>query len=98
KAPSTPTACRSEGLGAAFRLAHDHNYTEEAEKYRKAIKEAIKFQLQMHLKPESVMYYNNKKFCLGGVHASLTNYEIRNDYTQHNISSFISYYNILKHY
>ncbi|MBU5594372.1 hypothetical protein KQI76_04270 [Amphibacillus sp. MSJ-3] len=98
KAPSTPTACRSEGLGAAFRLAHDFNYPEKAAQYKKAIEEAIKFQLQMHFKPESVMYYDNKRFCLGAVHASLTNYEIRNDYTQHNISSFISYYNIMKHY
>jgi len=98
KAPSTPTACRSEGLGAAFRLAQDHNYTKEAEQYKNAMKEAIKFQLQMHLKPESVMYYRNKKFCLGAVHQGLTNYELRNDYTQHNISSFISYYNILSKY
>lgn len=98
KAPSTPTACRSEGLGAAFRLAYDHNYLEKAEQYKKAMKEAIKFQLQMHLKPESVMYYDNKRFCLGAVHSSLTSYQLRNDFTQHNISSFISYYNILKYY
>ncbi|MFA1821443.1 beta-L-arabinofuranosidase domain-containing protein [Virgibacillus oceani] len=98
KAPSTPTACRSEGLGAAYRLAQDHNHTKEAEQYKNAMREAIKFQLQMHLKPESVMYYRNKKFCLGAVHQGLTNYELRNDYTQHNISSFISYYNILTKY
>lgn len=97
-APSTPTACRVEGLGAAFRLAYDHGYTEEANLYKKAMEEAIKFQLQMHLKPESVMYFENKRLALGAVHANLTNYELRNDYTQHNISSFISYYNILKHY
>ncbi|NMA73722.1 MAG: hypothetical protein GX963_06070 [Bacteroidales bacterium] len=97
-APSTPTACRVEGLGAAYRLAYDHGYMEEAEQYRKSMKEAIKFQLQMHLKPESVMFYENKRLSLGAVHANLSNYELRNDYTQHNISSFISYYNILKHY
>src|SRR5690625_1127362 len=97
-APSTPAACRAEGLGAAYRLAYDHGYKEEAKKYKEAMKASIKFQLQMHLKPESVMYYENKRFALGAVHANLTNYELRNDYTQHNISSFIAYYNMLKHY
>src|SRR5699024_10143257 len=61
-APSTPAACRAEGLGAAYRLAYDHGYKEEAKRYKKSMKESIKFQLQMHMKPESVMYYDNKRF------------------------------------
>ena len=92
---STPAACRSEGLGAAYRLANDHGYTEEAEAYKKTMYEAIKFQLQMQLKPESVMYYRNKRFCLGAVRPTLNKFELRDDYTQHNISSFISYYNMI---
>lgn len=93
---STPAACRSEGLGAAYRLANDHGYKDEAEKFKKSMEIAIKFQLYFQLKPESVMYYRNKRFCLGAVHPSLNKYELRNDFTQHNISSFISYYNIIK--
>lgn len=93
---STPAACRSEGLGAAYRLAYDHGYHEEAELYKKTMETSIKFQLYLQLKPESVMYYRNKRFCLGAVHPSLNKYELRNDYTQHNISSFISYYNMIK--
>ncbi|TMW72323.1 beta-L-arabinofuranosidase domain-containing protein [Alteribacter natronophilus] len=93
---STPVACRSEGLGAAYRLASDHGYHSEAEKYKSAIEEGIKFQLQMQLKPESVMYFDYKDLCLGAVHRHLNHFELRNDFTQHNISSFISYYRILK--
>lgn len=93
---STPVACRSEGLSAVHQLAVDYGYDSEAEKIKKAIHEGIKFQLQMQLRPESTMYYENKNLCLGAFHKSLKNYELRNDYTQHNISSLIAYYNILK--
>jgi len=37
---------------------------------------------------------NPKKY-LGAFHKSLTDYEIRIDYTQHNISSILEYYKIL---
>ncbi|WP_176764812.1 beta-L-arabinofuranosidase domain-containing protein [Natribacillus halophilus] len=92
---STPVACRSEGLSAAYKLAVDHGYDEEAKQIKQALHESIKFQLQMQLRPETTMYLENKKLCLGAVHHGLTNYELRNDYTQHNISSFIAYHNIL---
>lgn len=93
---STPVACRSEGLGAAYRLARDFNHPDIANKMKKAIENGIKFQLQMQLKPESVMYYKNKKLCLGAVQSGLKTFDLRIDYTQHNISSFISYLKILK--
>lgn len=95
---STEAACKSEGLGAAYRLAKDYGHEVEAEKFKNTINEFIKFQLQLQFKPESVMYLRNKKFCLGAFQQGLNNLEIRNDYTQHNISSIISYYNILKEY
>lgn len=92
---STPVACRSEGLSATYKLAKDNNYLEEAKRMKQAINDGIQFQMQMQLRPESAMYYYNKGLCLGAVHSGLVGFEIRNDYTQHNISSFIAYYNIL---
>ncbi len=92
---STPVACRSEGLSATYKLARDYGYKEEAEKMKQAIHHGIQFQLQMQLRPESAMYYSNKSLCLGAVQSGLKGYDLRNDYTQHNISSFIAYYNIL---
>lgn len=93
---STPVACRSEGLGAAYRLAKDHGHDEIATRMRNAIEMGIKFQLQMQLRPESVMYYKRKKLCLGAVQSGLKGFALRIDYTQHNISSFISFLDILK--
>src|SRR5699024_4137134 len=58
---STPVACRSEGLGAAYRLARDYGHDELANKMSFAIQQGIKFQLQMQLRPENIMYYKNKK-------------------------------------
>ncbi|GEL08491.1 hypothetical protein [Salisediminibacterium halotolerans] len=86
---STPTACRSEGLGAVYQMAlriNDHNM---AEKAREAIFAGIRFQLQLQYRLESVMYLTNKTLCLGALHESLDSYDIRNDYTQHSLSSFI---------
>jgi hypothetical protein len=93
---STPAACRSEGLGAACRLALRNGLEEEAEIFFEAMKKGILFQLQMQLRPESVMYYDYKDLCLGALHESLTSYELRNDYTQHNVSSFISCYYLMQ--
>lgn len=93
---STPVACRSEGLSATYRLADDFGHPEIAEKISYAIKQGIKFQLQMQLKPESVMYYKRKKLALGAIQGGLKSFSLRIDFTQHNISSFIAYYNILK--
>ncbi|WP_147803801.1 hypothetical protein [Alkalicoccus halolimnae] len=93
---STPTACRSEGLGAAVRLAEDNGLYKEAAVYYEAMKKGILFQLQMQLRPESVMYYDYKQLCTGALHESLVSYELRNDYTQHNVSSFLSCCELMK--
>lgn len=92
---STPVACRSEGLSASYRLTKDFGYQDLAKEIKHAIGEGIKFQLQMHLKPESVMHYANKKLTTGAVQAGFRNRSLRNDFTQHSLSSFVAYYNIL---
>lgn len=92
---STPVACRSEGLSAAYKLAKDHGHDEIAERMHHAIQEGIKFQLQMQLRHETVMHYKRKQLCLGAFQARLDGLSLRNDFTQHNISSFIAFYNIL---
>lgn len=92
---STPTACRSEGLCAAYRLFRDHGYDTEAAKVKIAIETGIRFQLQTQLRPESVVNYENKNLCLGAFQRGLEKYDLRIDFTQHNISSIIAYYKIL---
>lgn len=92
---STPTACRSEGLCAAYHLLHDKGYSKEAVKIKNAIDEGIGFQLQNQVRHESVTPYKNKKLCIGAFKRGLTMHDLRIDFTQHNISSLIAYYKIL---
>jgi len=92
---STPTATRSEGLIAAYRLARDFGNDTIAEKILKAISLGIKFQLQTQFKSEDVEDLPNPQQAIGGFHSSLTDYNVRIDYVQHNISSILGYYYII---
>jgi hypothetical protein len=92
---STPTACRSEGLCAAYQLLIVKSYPKEILKIKKAIDLGIDFQLKNQLRPESASTYKNKKLCLGAFMRGFTRHDLRIDFTQHNISSLIAYYKIL---
>ncbi len=89
---STPTATRMEGLSAAYRIALRNKKEELSKKILYSITEGVKFQLQTQLQPESVLYVKNPPKALGGFRRSLTNFEVRIDYVQHNISSMIAFY------
>ena len=89
---STPAATRSEGMLAAYQLVRDFGKPEDAEAILKSVELLIAFQLQTQFRPESAMFVDNPQYVLGAFHADLTNYEIRNDYVQHNVASLVSYY------
>jgi len=91
---STPTATRMEGLYAAYQLARDFGDWQEAKTILESIQLGIAFQLQTQFRPESVLYLKDPQRALGGVHRSLTNFEIRIDYVQHNISSLLGLYRL----
>ncbi|MBN1333157.1 MAG: hypothetical protein JW971_05290 [Synergistales bacterium] len=90
---STPTATRSEGLVAAYRLARDHGFPDRAEAYLQAVEQGIAFQLMTQVFPESAFYFPDPHQAMGGFRESLTASEIRIDYVQHNLSSIIGYLN-----
>lgn len=92
---STPTATRVEGLCAAYQLVKDFGDSKDALSILEAVHRGIRFQLQTQFRPESVLYLKDPKRSLGGFHRSLTNFEIRIDYVQHNISSLLALYRIL---
>lgn len=92
---STPTAIRMEGMCAAYHLAKRSGQYDYANKILETIKRGIAFQLQTQHQPESVMYLPNPQKALGGFKQSLTNYETRIDYVQHNISSILALYKIV---
>lgn len=91
---STPTATRMEGLSAAYWLAKDSGDTRTARVILHALWRGIKFQLRTQFWPESAMYLINPQRALGGFRRSLTDFDIRIDYVQHNISSLLGLYRI----
>jgi len=92
---STPTATRSEGLIAAYELANDFGNTTTVDKIYNAIELGIKFQLQTQFKSEEVINLSDPQQAIGGFHESLTDYNIRIDYVQHNICSILGLYHII---
>ncbi|MFQ5739817.1 MAG: hypothetical protein ACE5JX_12460 [Acidobacteriota bacterium] len=93
---SAATATRSEGLLAAYHLIADFGDQQECVPILKAIQLGVRFQLQTQFRPESVLYFRDPQRFLGAFHRSLTSYEVRIDYLQHNISSLLGVKGILK--
>ncbi|MCE7792602.1 hypothetical protein K8O68_09245 [Salipaludibacillus sp. CUR1] len=92
---SVPVACKTEGITNVYQLAKLTGDDELSEKIKETVKQTVKFELQMQLTPEKVMYFEKKKLCLGAFHNKFRAIELRNDFTQHNISSCIALVKIL---
>jgi hypothetical protein len=93
---STPAAARSEGLCAAWWLERKFGDKAMAERILEAIRLGVAFQLQCQFRPESAMYLDAPDRALGGFHETLTDYEIRIDFVQHNISGILGLSRILR--
>lgn len=93
---STQAACYSEGLAAVYNIAYDYGHLVMAKQIRKAIARGIVFQLRSQVIPRDTREMRNLLPYIGGFQKSITQTELRIDYTQHNISSIIQYYYILK--
>jgi hypothetical protein len=89
---STPTATRGEGLNAAYRLLNDYASEVEAKAILAALEYVIRFELFTQIYGEKAMYFDNPGRIYGAFHEDLTNYSIRIDFVQHNLSSLIAYY------
>jgi len=107
---TTPTATRSEGLAAAYALLRDHRAgargsataagTAEEDADVGRILEVLQlgagFQLRTQLGAATAINLPQPGRALGGFHNTLTDYEIRIDYVQHNISSLLALRRILR--
>ncbi len=93
---STPTATRTEGLLAAYQLARKAGRTADAKEFLKSAVLAVGFQLGTQFLPESVLYLPSPQRSLGGFSRSLTQYEVRIDYVQHNLSSLLALYKVMR--
>jgi hypothetical protein len=93
---TTPTATRAEGMIAAYKLFEDYGTPAEAQRTLEMAHLAIFFQLQTQFQIESAMLVDDPQRCLGAFHSGLTNFEIRNDYVQHNISAILELYRLMQ--
>ena len=89
---SAPTATRSEALLAADELADYIGDGQYRKQLRNSIEAALRFQQQLQYDEASSMYFNKPGQVIHAFKKSLTSPEVRIDYAQHNISSFIQYY------
>lgn len=78
-----PTAIRCEGLAAAWPWLKPA----QQDLTRRSLLAGMVFQLQTQLQPESCVYFPKPERALGAIPRSLTNYELRIDYSQHFISA-----------
>jgi len=92
---STPTACRSEGLIAAYHLAVDFGDSDTALRILNATKLGVGFQLRTQFTSDNVADLPDPQRAIGGFYESLTCYDIRIDYVQHNICSILGLYHII---
>ncbi len=93
---STPVATRNEGLSAAHHILTLAGDEALADEVLTAIRRGIRFQLQTQYDPPSAMHVPDPQYVLGAFRGSLTDFTVRNDYTQHNISSMIRLLAILQ--
>lgn len=88
---STPTATRSEGLGAAYELFMQAGDETSAMSAKDIMKKALEFQLRTQFTKSELASLNADITAVGAFHESLDEYEVRIDYVQHNISSLLAF-------
>jgi hypothetical protein len=92
---TAPTATRSEALAAAYSLARDFQQQDGLQPILEALRLGNQFQLRTQLVAPTVMHLPDPARALGGFRDSLTDFDVRIDYVQHNLSSLLALYKIL---
>lgn len=93
---STPTACRTEGLSAAYRLLRDHRHRDLPPAIRACLNRAVRFQLRTQYNSKRAAACPDPDRTLGGFAADLDNGVIQVDCVQHNLSGILELYRLMK--
>ncbi len=88
---STPTATRSEGLAAAYRLFQKSGRTDRLTDTYDALERGIAFELSTQITKNKVRILDLPARAQGGFGESLTELSVRIDYVQHNISALLAF-------
>ncbi|MEJ8566503.1 hypothetical protein [Elongatibacter sediminis] len=86
---STPTATRTEALVAAWHLAGAAGRNEDQPVLLAAACRSASFQLMTRYTPASALFLPAPARALGGFRSSLTDFNVRMDFVQHNISALL---------
>lgn len=90
---TTPVATRAEAMVAMCRLARESGG--KCEPYLEALKKMAVFQMRCRISAENGMYLPRPDLARGGFRRSLTDWEVRIDYVQHDLSSLLGLRSIL---
>ncbi len=93
---STPTACKTEGLCAAYRLIRDFGEAQPTREILSAIGSGLRFQLQTQIRPELALHFPNPQRTLGGFRNKFSEFDVRIDFVQHNLSGLLAAYQIAR--
>jgi hypothetical protein len=85
---SCATATKSEGLCAVYPAIQKHA-PESAKMILDSVKWGIRYQLGAQFQPEQAMYMKKPAKILGALAKNILQTETRNDYSQHNLCSFL---------
>lgn len=90
---STPTATRAEALVAVWQLTTRNRISNA--RYLEGLKLMAGFQLRCQITQNSALDLPRPDLAVGGFRRGLSDWEVRIDYVQHNISSLLGLYSIL---
>jgi hypothetical protein len=85
---SCATATKSEGLCAVYPVIQKHDPA-SAPMFLDSAKWGIRYQLGTQMRPEQSIYMKKPWKIMGAMSKSLMSTETRNDYSQHNLCSFL---------
>jgi hypothetical protein len=86
---ATASATKVEGLCAMYELAVAKGKKEDAAMILDSTTLSLRYQLQTQYRPEQAMYMRDPNRIMGGFHDSISESQMRSDYTQHNLSSLL---------
>ncbi|MBI1369111.1 MAG: hypothetical protein GC162_10710 [Planctomycetes bacterium] len=92
---STPAATRVEGLGAAWRIDTRLGDKTKAAALIAPMLSSVRYQMRTWMGPEKAMFFADPPRVLGAFSGAIDNFEIRNDFVQHNVSSLLALRGIL---
>jgi len=83
------TAAYLEGFADALKLARAVDDTERSERYERVVREAVRFVLQLQVRPEEAYFIRSPRDAIGGIRTSPSLNRMRIDHCQHALIGLI---------